>query len=371
MNLAALLNQSAYDFYFLVVDRFLDIDVPQLSNFYSLSPEKLNITLEEKNSGRLLSHPKTIEFITRNSAKTGRIPAVVPFKPSAKIDFICQNKHWLLVSNPSSINRFLEDKIKFTEFCQSFQLPIVPNLVLPFNETNYSRAQNNFGSKLVIQTHFGWAGNSSYLSNNWSDIYSKIFPGTPVKFSPFLEGYSLINNCCFTNKGLLQSPPGLQYTGISSLTKNPLATVGRQWPAPAPTEIISQVKKITDDFSRPLQDLHYQGFFGLDFLVSKDHVYLLECNPRLTASFAFYTQIEINLGLNPLFYFHLADFIHLDYPFDLFTEQNRFFHPQIIGSELTLKDSRGTTTKKYQEFKAFSSTCHLTNFDSQILSHLL
>ena len=123
MSLLELLNQSNYDFYFLCVDKFLDIELPQLTNFYSISPEKLNITLEEKNSGRLLSHPATQQFITENSSKTGRLPAIIPFKPSAKIDLICQKNSWKLISNPATLNRFFEDKIKFTEICQKTYLP--------------------------------------------------------------------------------------------------------------------------------------------------------------------------------------------------------------------------------------------------------
>ncbi|HPH19617.1 MAG TPA: ATP-grasp domain-containing protein, partial [Haliscomenobacter sp.] len=84
-----------------------------------------------------------------------------------------------------------------------------------------------------------------------------------------------------------------------------------------------------------LTPLNYRGFFGLDFLVSENQVYLLECNPRLTASFAFYTQIELKNDLTPLFYFDLAEFINLDYQIDLLQEQSRFYNQNIIGSEIT------------------------------------
>jgi hypothetical protein len=367
-NLFDTLNSSNFDFYFLVVDEFLDINIPKLSHFISLSPQRLGITLAEKNSGRLLAHPVTQEFIKNNSAKTGREPAIIPFKPSAKIDLICRQNNWKLISNPSSLNRLLEDKIKFSHLCLKYQLPVVPFLILPFTADNYQLAQQKFGSSLVLQTHFGWAGNSSFLSSGWDDVSQKISPEILVKFSPYLQGYSLINNCCLTNRGLIQSPPGLQYTGLKPLTQNPLATVGRQWPSFSSRLIQAQIKQITVGFSRLLHDLHYLGFFGLDFLITDNQVYLLECNPRLTASFAFYTQIEINAGLTPLFLYHLAEFCRLSFD-DL--ELSRFENNKIIGSEITLKNSSGATIKKYHDFTAFSPATSPVSIDPAILARVL
>jgi hypothetical protein len=367
-NIFDTINNSPYDFYFLVVDEFLDISLPQLSHFYSISPAKLNITLDQKNSGRLLSHPATMDFIKTTSAPTGRQPVIIPFKPSAKIDLICQKNHWIMAGNPAPLNRLLEDKIKLPVILEKYHLPQIPYLILPFSADGFSQAQNRFGPNLVLQTHFGWAGNSSLLTSSFPKASQKYTSGTPVKFTPYLPGYSLINNCCLTEGGLIQSPPGLQYTGLKPLTANPLATVGRQWPSFSPPEIIKQVGQITVDFSRVLTDLHYTGFFGLDFLVSGNQVYLLECNPRLTASFAFYTGIEINAGITPLFLHHLSEFCHLEHG-DL--ELSRFSDPKIIGSEITAKNSTGTTVKKYHDFATFSDSSNPVSIDPQILSKVL
>jgi glutathione synthase/RimK-type ligase-like ATP-grasp enzyme len=365
-NLFETINTSHHDFYFLVVDEFLDIDIPELTNFVSISPQKLGITLDQKNSGRLLAHPATIDFINQNSLKTGRIPAIIPFKPSARIDIICRQQKWLLVGNPSSLNRYLEDKIKFIEICKKINLPAIDSLIKPFTQQNYLLAQQQFGNDLVVQTHFGWAGNSSHLAHKWDDIYDQIPEGTIVKISPYLNGYSLINNCCLTDRGLLQSPPGLQYTGIPTLTTNPLATVGRQWPSFAPPHIQKRIHQLTVDFSQVLLDLKYRGYFGLDFLVSNDQVYILECNPRLTASFAFYNRIEIKNNITPLFLYHLAQFTNSPYqiptPYD---------NSVIVGSEITSKNDSGITIKKYHDFIPFVTGLSQIKLDREIISRVL
>lgn len=331
MNLTDLLNQSQYHFFFLVIDKFFDINLPQLQHFTSISSQKLNIKTKINNSGQLLSHPKTFKFISQSTSKK---IAIIPFKPSAKISFHCRQHHWLPVCNPPHINRLLEDKIKFYQLCLSHHLPLIPSTITTLSPSS-------FQPKSVIQTRFGWAGKSTFIFDTYHQAIAKIPPQTPIKISPFLPGYTLTNNCCLTPQGLLQSPPALQLSGLKPYTTNPFATVGRQWPCLAPIEIQEQIKQITQNFSQQiLQPINYRGFFGLDFLVSQNKIYLLECNPRLTASFAYYTHLELEHQIQPLFFHHLASFTHPDYQFNLPTEQQRFYS-QISGSELTPKNKSG------------------------------
>ncbi|MFA5895186.1 MAG: ATP-grasp domain-containing protein [Candidatus Shapirobacteria bacterium] len=364
------LNSLPYHFYFLVVDDFLDINLPNLSNFASITPKSLGIELEQKNSGKLLSHPECINFI-KTHTPNGQTPAVIPFKPSAKIDLICSQNGWVNISNPGKLNRFLEDKIEFSKLLDEHSLPQIPHTITTFSKSNFEVAQNKYGPKLVIQTHFGWAGNSSHLTDSFEEVTTKIAEGTPVKISPFLVGTSLINNCCLTSQGLVQSPPGLQYTGIPVLSKNPLATTGRQWPSHSSPEVNDQVKKITSDFSEILKTHGYKGFFGLDFFVSENKVYLLECNPRLTASFAFYTAIEKNSDYEPLFFYHLLSFFPNQYRINPVEQNRRFSDYGLVGSEITLKGEEGNTIKKYNALIDFAPEGDPTKIDPKILSEVV
>ena len=105
---------------------------------------------------------KTFKNIQKN-IKSFANPVIVPFKPSAKIEKICQKNHWLLAAPSAKNNRLLEDKIKFYQQCQKAKLPLIDSLILPFNQKNFSKAQQAYGSNLVIQSHFGWAGNSTTI----------------------------------------------------------------------------------------------------------------------------------------------------------------------------------------------------------------
>jgi len=387
MNIFTTLNQSNFVFYFLVVDNSLDILLPKLSNFHLIYAYKNNqlkylkqhhlayfcleengVSLTTANSGNLLSHPLVQKYI-KNTSNNKQI-AIIPFKPSAKIDFLCKKFSWICAANNHKINRNLEDKLIFTQICKTNNLPQIPSSIDKFNQKNFLKYQNKYNPKLVIQSHFGWAGKSTFLGQKWEDVNNKIPLNTKVKYTPFINGYSLLNNCCLTQKGVIQSPPALQYTGVKPFTNHPFTTVGRQWPSLAPTNITEQIKKITQDFSQILIKMNYKGFFGLDFLVSQNQVYLLECNPRLTASFAFYNQIETSQNMLPLFLIHLIQFLDIDYEFDIDFEQKRFYNRQLIGSEITVKNKNGKTINKYNDFKMFSNQTDPIFIDPNIIKIL-
>ncbi|MFA6518539.1 MAG: ATP-grasp domain-containing protein [Candidatus Shapirobacteria bacterium] len=340
-KLIQLIINSGYTIIYPQVDEFLGIDFPQLNCFHSLKNESKTV----KNTGQFLK--SNLKFISQEFKPP---IAIMPFKPSAKTEKICQKQNWLVLSNPAKLNRLLEDKIKFSQLCHQHKLPTIPHLVAPLDQENFLLAQKKFGPKLVLQTHFGWAGNSTFYFESYQEIANKISPNTLCKFSPYLEGYTLINNCCQTKFGLIQSPVGRQLTGLKEYTQNPFATVGRQWPSLAPQSVINQVVEVTKLLSdKLLKKYDYRGFFGIDFFVHQNRVMILEINPRLTASFGFYTKLETDNNITPLFLFHLAEFLNLDYQVDFDREQSRTDSSLIVGTEITPKDKFGKTIAQYHQ----------------------
>lgn len=315
-----LINKSGYDIYFLVVDKNLDINLPELKYFYKIYlPEN-----EIKNSGHLLSLKNTQDFIKQNSLRNNHLPAILPFKPSAKIDKICEKNAWLFLSNTAKLNRFLEDKVKFYQFCEQEKLPVIPSNIDKFTRENFEKYSK--GSEIVIQSHFGWAGNSTFSAKNYDEIKDKIGENSIVKFSPFIKGTTYTNNCCLTKFGLLQSPLAIQIN-------DNFATIGRSWPSNLNENQIATTGKLTNQFASSLSKLNYHGYFGLDFLINQDNIYILECNPRFTASFAFYHFLEKQNKINSLIYYHLLEFLDIDYQVDIDTEQKRIIAP-IKGTHL-------------------------------------
>lgn len=352
-----IINDSGYNIFFLVADKYLDVDLPELDNFHKIYCQSDDI----KNSGRLLEKASSLEYINKFG---GDKIAIMPFKPSAKVDLICKKNNWKLIANNHKLNRLLEDKIEFVDLVSSKNLPLLPYQIGSWNKEFLENCQMKFNEKnLVVQTHFGWAGKSTSLFNGWEKDGYKLNLGTPIKVTPLVDGYTLINNACLTKKGLIVSPPGLQYTGIFGLTDNPFATVGRQWPSMASVEIEEQINSITKRFSELLIEIGYRGFFGIDFMVSNEVVYILECNPRLTASFGFYDVLEKKSGRDRMLLMHIAEFLDLDFP--IINVNNA-----VQGSEITKKDSEGKTVYKYQEFKPLSMSADPVVIKDDVLKRL-
>jgi predicted ATP-grasp superfamily ATP-dependent carboligase len=344
-NLIDLINNSNYKIIFLCVDKFLNLDLPFLKNFHSFqSPPQI------KNSGQLLA--SKIKEIQKNHQPP---IAIMPFKPSAKINFLAKKHNLKIIANDFKLNRRLEDKIEFYKICKKYKLPTINSSIDKFNQKNFEKYSQ--GKKIVIQSHFGWAGNSTFSSNNFENIKDKILPNTIVKFSPLLQGYSLTNNCCLTRFGLIQSPPALQYTGLKPYTDNPFTTVGRQWPAFISPKISKKIKQITNKFSKIIKKMNYKGYFGLDFFVTDNKVYLLECNPRLTASFAFYHQLEEKEHINSLLYFHILEFLNIKYKINIKKEQQRFYNKSIVGSEIIKRNKNNQAVKKINKFIPLTNSC--------------
>ncbi|RLC35139.1 hypothetical protein DRH14_01530 [Candidatus Shapirobacteria bacterium] len=361
-----IVNQSKINFYFLVVDNSLSIDPYFLKNFYLIFANHPNQTYKSKsfclhqksikNSGQLLSQTPIVDYIKTTSSKNKHQVAIVSFKPSAKIKYLCQQHRWLYVANSTQLSRRLENKFKFLKLCQKNNLPTIPAFLDKFNQQNFQRYQQQFKQKrLVLQTSFGWAGQSTFSASAYSQLKNKIQPQRSIKFSPLLHGYTLLNNAVIYHQKLIQSPPALQISRLKKFSSNPFATIGRQWPSLAPSSITKQIKKITIQFSKILINQNYQGFFGLDFFVdTKNNVYLLEINPRLTASFAFYTQLEIKQKLTPLFLFHLAQLSKIKLKKSLLHQQ-KLFKAKMIGHQLTHRRLNGHIYKKIEKFSIFKN----------------
>jgi hypothetical protein len=158
-----------------------------------------------------------------------------------------------------------------------------------------------------------------------------------VKISEFINGITLINNGVVCADGrVIQSPVGYQLTGESLLTKLPMSTCGRGWPADIDGQIKKKISKITIKVGKAIYKLGFRGFFGLDFILDKNNnLFLLELNPRLTASFPFYTLLEINRKQTPLLLYHYQSFLNFKIPKSYPCQINSL---KIVGAEIVQRN---------------------------------
>lgn len=289
-----------------------------------------------RNTGHLLAHPLTIDYLEENSLK--KKPIILFFKPSAKINFLCKKHHWIMAGNDPRLAYFFEEKINFFAWGKKNNLPLIPGEIVKPSRKILSRWNFPF----VSQFKRGWAGKSSFVIRSENDFFELIKSGHPkVKISAFIDGQTYTNNGCILASGeVLVGPPAQQISSIGSLCKNPLSTTGRQWPANIDKKTKEIIKKITIKLGRFMHQKGYRGFFGTDFIITgQGKVYLLECNPRLTASFVFYSQLEQESGMTSLLFHHLSAFTENENP------ENLMNVPNISGSEVVQRNNQKNRVK--------------------------
>lgn len=311
-------------------------------NIFCLEEEK-NIRKIPRNTGHLLAQKKVIDYIEKNSQ--GTRPAIIFFKPSAKIKLICRQKNWQMISNDPKLAAFFENKISFYKWASSNKLPVISSKIINFNELSFNAKRFPF----IIQLERGWAGKSSFLIKSEADLKKLSGLGKrKIKISPLIEGETYTTNGCVSTSGqVLVSRPATQINGIKPLCQNPLSTTGRQWPAAIGKKETRVINSISKKLGRLMYKKGYRGFFGVDFLIDKrGETYVLECNPRLTASFVFYTQLEEKLTKETLLWHHLSSFLNPK------TESRVKNQPFFSGSEIIQRSSQKKTITIKQDLSS-------------------
>lgn len=265
-----------------------------------------------RNSGKLLETSQVLDYIRDNSNDT---PKIMYFKPSLKLDLLISRYGFLPIGNNAKLNEMYEDKINFymlgKQFLPSYLIPGVAGIL---GDLEYLDLYHKFGLPFVLQFGHGWAGKTTFFirSEKEFDSLSEKFPFTKVKISKFIDGFTILNNCCIYNDQVFISSPAVQIDGITPLGGKPGVTCGRQWPAKfIDKKQIGEIKKISQTVGKFMTAGGFKGFFGVDFLVEEKtgKVYLSEVNARMTASSAFFTLIETGLSSIPLLAYHAAQFL--------------------------------------------------------------
>jgi hypothetical protein len=325
-------------------------------NVFSLE-EKLGKSGVPHNTGHLLAHPLVQDYIKRRSK--GQQPAIIYFKPSPKIDKIIRENGWLGIGNSSLLNRKFEDKINFYQLLKKNNLPTIEGEIVHSTKSNLKAVSNKLGFPLVISRNRGWAGKGSVFIKDEKELLENIEKtdnGQRVLVSRFVRGLTLINNACVLTSGeVMVSPPAIQISGISSLSGNPLSTCGRQWPACSVSkDRLEKMSEITTKVGKLMFRSGYRGYFGLDFILEEGNgrLSLLECNPRLTASFNFYNWLELKTNTFPLLAQHILSFVAPEDKLPFLKTSLSGLADEIVGGELVQRNNFSSELTIPKEIKS-------------------
>lgn len=224
----------------------------------------------------------TLEEMIRGTDLTERLKRaditaiVVPHRSSGALVRWARAHGIELLGTPDTQQRFLEDKRSFDRLLRQFNVP-VPERVMPATLSQFANR------RLVVQQRdsFGGFGTRFCFGKDIAakDISSrmlvrKYIPGIPAGISIFMDGNgnyfcSAIRRQCF------------------SISKSaPDAFIGIQW---IPTHTLSRqtVVRINEMIPALIGLLSAERFIGvanIDFIIARDGVFVLECNPRFSSA---------------------------------------------------------------------------------------
>ncbi|MFA6097618.1 MAG: hypothetical protein WC788_08420 [Candidatus Paceibacterota bacterium] len=266
-----------------------------------------------KNTGKLLENEKVLNYIKAQSK--GEVPNVVTFKPSPKIEKICELNKFNHAGNDWRLNRKFENKINFVDISGKLNIPNAGSRVVKLGDFEVVKDYFEGGAKCVIQLPRGFSGNSTFLLGSREDFdrLAEKLGGRSVKIAKYLAGETFTINGCVAKGDVFVGKPIYQITGFTDFNGNNMGTSGNDYAysvtlgPEARKKIFDYTKKIGKYMSRE----GYRGIFGLDFIVPENgEVNLIEINPRLVGSIPVYTKLQIESGEFPFLAMHLGEFIY-------------------------------------------------------------
>jgi len=278
-----------------------------------------------KNTGKILENDTVLKYIKLHSK--GEKPNIITFKPSPKIEKICEANKFKHIGNDWRLNRKFENKVNFVEITRKLNIPNAGSEIIELHDFGSAEKLFKDGAKCVIQLPRGFSGNSTFLLEGKEDFdkLAEKFGGRRVKIAKYLQGETFTINGCVGKSDVYVGKPIYQITGFTDFNGNKLGTSGNDYVYARKLNQIARGKifDYTKKIGRLMGDEGYIGIFGLDFIVGENgEVDLIEINPRLVGSIPVYTKLQIENGELPLLAMHLRGFVGGENSRDLQSKQS-------------------------------------------------
>ena len=239
----------------------------------------------------------------------GNRARLLVFKSSHAIAERCRAMGWQLLASDARLARRWENKVAFREIAARLGLAQPPGEVVALAETRYEDLADRLGPRLVVQGPHGYAGNKTFAVEDAAgfEAAAVALRGRQARVTARLAGETWTLNACVTARGVAVGAPFRQLTGFPELTTYALGSCGQDWSATTRMgAVLAPVLDMGRRVGEGLAAEGYLGIFGIDVLLPPGgEAVIIEVNPRLVASIAAYTQLELAAGRLPLLARHV------------------------------------------------------------------
>lgn len=264
-----------------------------------------------RSSQTLLADPGARAFLDARA-----VTRLLVFKSSHGIETECRRRGWSLLAAPAVVARRWENKVAFRSLAGELGLPQPAGEIVDLSETPYADVARRLGARLVVQSAHGYGGNRTLAADDaegWAAAVARLKAGH-ARVTARVDGLPLTLNACVTARGVAVGAPCVQLTGEPELTPYPLGSCGNDWCAAGSLDLpVAALVALAERVGEALAGDDYRGIFGLDLVLTEDgEPFVIEVNPRLVASIALYTQLEVLAGRLPLLARHVLAFLAPD-----------------------------------------------------------
>lgn len=218
----------------------------------------------------LQDRKKTLEFIV--------------FKPSNKIKRWAEKQGWKLLSADVSTCRELEDKVTFAELAVKWEVPIPSYETVLWSSSDVPDYLQKYGDPFIVQGRMGHAGNCTFQCS--SDSQPEILEGARVKISKKIVGHTYTLNMVVGESGsIVVGPVWRQLMDVPEWNSFAFGTIGVGPATDLNDQHLLTLKEALLSLKPLLKESGFKGFLGVDCMLDQEGKWwIIECNPRLTAS---------------------------------------------------------------------------------------
>lgn len=253
------------------------------------------------------------------------------------------------VALPSDeLRQRLDSKIVTTQLGDEAHVPSVPNVIgraSSYAELTALAEDAGLGTDLVVQTPYGDSGKTTFFirgEGDWNADADKM-SDQELKVMRRIDPRAVAVEACITRHGTVIGPVMTDLIGHPELTPYRGGWCGNDIhpgalsPANRETALL-YTRRLGDRLGKE----GYRGQLEVDYLVDAgtDELYLGEINPRLSGISSMTNVSASAYADMPLFLFHLAEYLDLDYEIDTEDLRRRWAsdHLTDIWGQIVLKE---------------------------------
>ncbi len=274
---------------------------------------------ELSSSLQLIKDSKVQEYITKNTRNKAHL---MYFKPSRALEVASGDN---IVLNPDArIAGKIENKITQYQLLQEggFGDNLPKAILKRISEVDFDSLVKELGSSFVVQFDVGHSGNSTFFihSKEEFDTFKNEYFRTNMmmKFVQTCAFHFITTNGVATINGTYVGGLCNQMTGLQELGALRGETCGNNWYQLGVTDQIrEEAVALTKLLGEYFYTLGYRGFFGVDFSITGEELYILEINARQTASIQDFTKLQLENEEIPLAVINLLELLQIPFSIDI------------------------------------------------------